>query len=129
MKATIKNPQENGKHYGGNKEMISAYNVVTISKGEIKSPVIVRCYMGKSSRASVVYASVWCNGKVWCAGHGSAGGYGYHKESAAVQAAFESAGFSFNHDFGGAGEYEMKDAMKAAARAIGFRGKLEVISS
>lgn len=49
--------------------------------------------MGRSRNASTVYASIWvhANGH-YLAGHGNAGGYGYHKESAAFQDAITSAG-------------------------------------
>ena len=47
-----------------NKETISTYNLVTHKKGVFKNPVTVRCYMGRSSQASVIYACLWVNDKL-----------------------------------------------------------------
>ena len=86
------------------KEMIARYLV--IDKETERKIVDCRVYMGRSSSASVVYAALWIsfdvkqcrdeNAKAWqhgyTTGNGKAGGYGYHKASAAVQDAIASAG-------------------------------------
>lgn len=94
MKAIIKSKEvSNGRNYGGEKEMISAYSIIGTIKGDLKKIVTVRSYMGRSRNASTVYCSIWVHGNgYYLAGHGSAGGYGYHKESAALQGAINSAG-------------------------------------
>jgi hypothetical protein len=145
MKAKISKPEVmNGKNYGGEKEMVSCYNVIAIDKGQIKTPITVRCYTGRSSSASTVYASIWASGKgVHVAGHGSAGGYGYHKESAAIQDAITSAGIELygspysgrsepedlkkRCSIGGVGSTAIESALFAIARALGYRGKLEIV--
>lgn len=53
-------------------------------------------------------------------GHGSASGGGYHKPSAAAEAAIECAGYQLEEDFGGCGEGAMHDALLAIARHNGF---------
>ena len=143
MKAKLKTPAENGRNYGGEKELINAYSVVAVYKGEIREAVSARAYMGRSSSASTVYASIWCcpakRGAEWCAGHGKAGGYGYHKESKAFEEAIKSAGIELRGDvygreesskvayIGGVGDSAMREAFFAIARAMGYRGKMELI--
>lgn len=53
-------------------------------------------------------------------GHGSAGGGGYHKPSAAASAAIASAGYKLENPFGGHGEGAMHDALIAIARFNGY---------
>lgn len=74
--------------------------------------------------ASVVYCSVWIrqpgHGSPSFAGHGSAGGYGYHKESAALEAAMHSAGIKLAKGFGGCGSSAERAAYHAIAKACGL---------
>jgi len=89
----IKPDQTNGYNYSRDKEMVSAYSVIGKINGELREVVTFRAYMGRSASASVVYGSLWVNaGEFHCSGKGSAGGYGYHKKSAALQDAITSAG-------------------------------------
>lgn len=75
------------------KETVNAWVALTNTKDGIKELVTVRWYMGRASSASVVYCCIWVHGKsFWVSGKGSAGGYGYHKSSAALQDAITSAG-------------------------------------
>lgn len=114
----------------------------------IVTPVDVRVYMGRGSSSSVVYCSVWARSRkgakltrvftegkkgekgqrlsmdpaqtIHVSGRGSAGGYGYHKESAAIEDAFGSAGFSFEGHFGGCGDGPAEHAVAAAAAFLGW---------
>ena len=132
IKATLPaNNVENGK-WAQNKEQISAYNVVAYVKGQFENPVTVRCWMGRSNNASTVYATIWThnrqnNGRYF-AGHGNAGGYGYHKESAAIASAISSAGISLDTDIGGVGDSAIDAALTAIARALGYR-KFTIVKS
>lgn len=117
MKAVFVKSCDNGKNIHGEKEVVSTYKIV--DKKTEREILICRVYTGRSSSSSTVYASVWAKIKEekvstkampsfmhknkWrpedppyfygnTAGHGSAGGYGYHKESAAIQDAITSAG-------------------------------------
>ena len=93
MKAKIVKPASNARNYAGAKELVGAYTVVGKINGETRPVVTARAYMGKSRNASTVYASLWVNaGELSTSGRGDAGGYGYHKESAAFQHAIKSAG-------------------------------------
>lgn len=82
-----------------------------------------RFYMGRSSSASAVDCSVWIHGKngEYRTGRGRATGYGYHKESAALEYALRAAGFEFFDSWGGSGEQAMNTALLIVARKIGFR--------
>lgn len=101
MRATFTKPGvTNGKHFDG-KELVAAYSVVGTIRGEQREIVTARCYMGHRKRSSVVYASLWVHGDGnanYCSGHGSAGGWGYHKESAAIGDAIASAGIELFGD-------------------------------
>lgn len=86
-------------------------------------PLLARFYMGRSSRSSVVYCNVWIrtrDGIRYFHGSGSASGYGYHKESAAFQAALDSAGVSLSANCDGCGTSAMRVAAEAVARACGY---------
>lgn len=54
-------------------------------------------------------------------GSGSAGGYGYHRPSAAVQEAATNAGFKFTRAFDGVGDSAVEEAVLAMAKALGHR--------
>ena len=124
MKATLGNAVNNAINYGYKKEMIRTYNVITDGLKEI---ITARCYMGRSASASTVYASIWINASdVHTSGKGKAGGYGYHKESAAIGAAIESAGITLDQSIEGVGNTAIEDALKAIAAALGFSDVLIV---
>ena len=124
MKATIGENVSNAINYKGEKELIKTFNVVNDALKEI---ITVRCYMGRSSSASTVCASIWINtSEVHTSGKGKAGGYGYHKESAAIAAAIESAGISLDTDISGVGDGAIKEALTAIANALGFERVLIV---
>ncbi len=121
MKATIGNKHENGKNYGDKKELISTWNVVVNSAEGLKNIATVRCYMGRSASASTVYASIWVHSTDHHnSGTGKAGGYGYHKQSAAIAEAIRSAGITLDKDIYGIGDSAIEDALEAIAQALGF---------
>ena len=124
MKATMGENVSNAVNYGVKKELIKTYNVITDTLKEI---VTVRCYMGRSANASMVYASIWVHGpEHFTSGTGKAGGYGYHKSSAAIGDAIKSAGIELSKDIEGLGDGAIDDALKAIARALGFSNVLIV---
>lgn len=63
------------------------------------------------------FACLWVSG-IDRRGSGSAGGYGYHRPSAAVAEAFSNAGFILDKDIGGAGESAVREAVLALAKAL-----------
>lgn len=100
FKAVFTEECNNAKNYNNDKEKVSHYLIV--DKKTECAIVDCRVYMGRSSSASTVYASVWIRTREdkkpasWqyagTSGTGSASGYGYHKESAAVAHALDGAG-------------------------------------
>lgn len=126
MKATCTEPTHNATWYPG-KELVNSWTASVISKGNIVSPVRAICCMGKSANSSVVYASIWIHGKkIETSGKGNVGGYGYHKESAAIQEALDSAGVKLSEDIDGRGDAAIRHALEACVRMAGYRGKVAV---
>ena len=118
MKATINELAANGKNYGHKKELIQTFNVITDTLKEI---ITARCYMGRSASASVVYASIWITAPDYHgSGTGKAGGYGYHKPSAAIGDAIASAGIELSKDVHGVGNGAIHDALGAIAETMGY---------
>lgn len=126
--------QNKAKNYSNDKEVIGKF--VIIDKTTERTIVDCRLYMGRSKNSSTVYASIWVNikdlklPKDWAygftSGSGSAGGYGYHKQSAAVQDALTSAGIElYDKDkkqqfIHGVGDGAIRDALLAVAYAAGY---------
>ena len=135
IKASIVKKESNARR-PDNKELVSAYSlVVRLPSGDMREVITVRCYMGRSASASVVYAVLWvrCANGHWTSGSGHAGGYGYHRESAAIADAISSAGVTLqdlendrkDHWFalGGTGTSYYPQVFEAIARAAGYRGR------
>jgi len=138
MKAILpKTDVSNGRNRSHEKELVSYWKVTAYRKGEFSEPIDCRCWMGRSNSASVVYCSIWIRddkNQRWYSGNGQAGGYGYHKESAAIQAALTSAGVELRGDvygrddkckevahIDGVGDTAIREALEAIAKALGFR--------
>lgn len=125
--ATLKDENtRNGKNLSRDKELVYAASLIVRTNKGLEEAVTVRAWMGRSSTASRVYATVWAGRKV--SGHGQAGGYGYHKQSAAIADAVKSAGFTLYDgiltrapfDFGGTGESHYEEVFKAIAVCMGY---------
>ena len=68
---------------------------------------------------STAYCALWINGAdKWGRGNGKAGGYGYHKSSAALGEAIRDAGIKLSQSINGHGDEAMKYACEAIARAL-----------
>ena len=121
---------QHGKNLGGEKELVSAYSLIVNTKTGPREIVTARFYMGRSNSASLVHCSVWISGPgFYTSGHGTAGGGGYDKQSAAFASALSDANVElFGPDkkrayIGGVGESAIREALDAIARAMGFNGK------
>lgn len=107
---------------GNEKELISLISVIAEKDGKIAEIIDARCYMGKSSNASVVYSSVWVHScEYYTSGRGKAGGYGYCKQSAAISEALHNAGIRLDHDLSGRGMSAAIEACEAIAIALGYK--------
>lgn len=107
---------KNGLAYG--------FKAVTLRKGELEELVEVRVAFTKSGTC---YAVAWLyQPPEYCpdgagmrgSGSGSAGGYGYHKGSAAVAQALHRAGVTLDEGISGRGWEATKEAILATARAL-----------
>lgn len=145
MKAKLTKQVHNAKNLNGDKEVIDTKTLVAVKGGKIFTPVVARWYKGRSPHASTVYCSVWIDATDFhTSGYGWAGGCGYHKKSAAFADALNSAGVELYGSpyagvvetakerltrvhIGGCGDASVDAALKAIARALGFRGQMEIV--
>lgn len=86
--------------------------------GAIHAPIDARFYgTGKTNSAAL-----WIHREgIHASGSGIAGGYGYHRPSAALQKAIENAGFTLSEEIAGVGESAMREALLAIASEIGIK--------
>jgi hypothetical protein len=86
-----------------------------------RSPIVARIY-GTGSRN---YCCLWVNNEpIHTSGSDYAGGYGYHRSSAALQGAIDNAGFTLDKRIDGVGDSAMEEAMLAIAECIGIKNPL-----
>lgn len=110
--------RKEGKYY------FDSYTIIvdgTDYKGEPtkKTPVELRLY-GTGNKN---YACLWINdtkSNTHISGSGSAGGYGYHRPSAAAWEAINNAGIELSEDIAGRGDGAIESAVKAIAEALGY---------
>lgn len=124
QRVTSYSPQYNGKMLDRN--LIREMHVVVPSdrsgvnrygeRGGMRDAITVRIH-GTSAMNRV---SVWVHGDGGCAGHGTAGGYGYHRVSAAMQEALTSAGIKLAVPIDSVGDQAMEDALLAIAAHLGY---------
>lgn len=101
----------------------------------MKAIITARIYAVPSrTYGTTLYACVWINSPTrknkqsfYLTGGGKAGGCGYHKASAAFEAAFNDAGITFDEGVSGVGENAMREALAAVAVAMGYkRGRYHI---
>jgi len=95
--------------------------IVTDTGGEtIKTPVELRLYgTGRTNTAAI-----WVNdhnNNIHTSGTGRAGGYGYHRPSAAAAEAIKNAGFELDKDINGVGNGAIRMAVQSIAEALGYK--------
>lgn len=101
------------------KEIVRAYSAVAMAdKNELKEVLTVQWYQGRSRSASQIYCNLWIRHGDFASGSGQAGGYGYDKQSAALDDAIESAGVKLSRSISGTGE--SRQACEAIVKAMGF---------
>lgn len=131
MNATIHGGgHDNAKNLSRGKELIRAASVVVLAEApstilgqEIRELVVARWYKGRSAGASRIYCSVWIRSHGehrMRTGHGWASGGGYHKASAALDSALESAGITLSEAIAGRGDGAVRDGLIAVAEAYGY---------
>lgn len=90
------------------------------------SKIVVDCRIYDSG-GSKITACIWVNPKS-LSGSGYAGGYGYHKESAAVADAIRNASIDLSEDISGVGNSAIERAMISIAKMAGFPNAILVVS-
>lgn len=102
------------------KEMTRAWSLIVV--GDDFNPrelAAVRCFKSRgASGASPVSCQIYFYGDDYRSGTGKASGCGYHKASAAFQAALESAGIVCDEE--PSGDRGIDSALQALARACGY---------
>jgi hypothetical protein len=98
------------------------YKVLIIEGNEIVEIINCRIY----GTASTNYCCLWLFGGTNIHASGSAGGYGYHRPSAAAQEAIYNTGFELYTDedkptdINGMGDNSIQTALTAIAREMGY---------
>ena len=113
MKIESFNPKQgiNAKAHRKEKHFDESYMVVDMATGNVK--IDLRLYSTQSTN----YACVWFGNGDIANGSGKAGGWGYNRTSAAVWAAFNSAGVQIS-DLNGTGK--IVEALELVAKELGL---------
>lgn len=99
------------------------YTAVCFNSTNAYDAVTLRIYATESR----TYCCIWvhgncswdgCTGEYWRNGSGYAGGYGYHRASAAVSEAIQNAGITLDEEIAGRGDYAIEEAVKSIAVAM-----------
>ena len=115
MKAILKNLKS--AEIGAKRDKISHnfYKEIAVIHPAHGCVARFRFYMG----SSVCHCITWFgSGENYGSGYGSAGGYGYCKESAAMESAINHAGVEMSRHWGGQGDSAMREAAEALGKAL-----------
>jgi hypothetical protein len=113
-----------GKHRKEN-NFLESYSIIVKGKThqgkqELQEIASLRIY----GTNAMNYACLWINDRgnnTYCNGSGSAGGYGYHRPSAAAAEALKTAGIKLSEDIDGRGDSAIIDALTAIAKKQGYK--------
>lgn len=95
-----------------------SYSIIDLNNGQ--EVAVIRLY--NSATGSRNYACLWVLKEGHHAtGSGQAGGYGYHRTSAAAQLAFKTAGIVFGQPIDGGGDWAIREAMRCLAGHLGIK--------
>lgn len=106
------------------KHFYTGYKVVTIVNDEMIELIDARLGATENCHYAVIWLNCFysnedfaCENGRAC-GAGKAGGWGYHRESAALESAFRRAGMKFDIGCGGQGETMMRDCLMCAGEYL-----------
>jgi hypothetical protein len=126
MKVDVSGLKEHDKISSYRKEKGFYRQIAMVDSRDGSVIVTARFYWPGRDGGGTCYACVWISGdSVWGRGGGKAGGYGYHKESAALEEALGRAGVKLSEGIGGRGDQAMFTALESLARAM-IKGKRKV---
>jgi len=119
----------NPRHRKENACYLEVRQIVTIDQDEqtaqhrLHVPVELRLYgTGRTNSACLWINHHGAHGTAYRASSGRAGGYGYHRTSAAAQEAIENAGITLAKRIDGVGDNAIDEALVAIAEALGITG-------
>lgn len=99
------------------------YTALILTKEGMREAVTLRVY----GTQAMNYVCLWFNnGDQWASGTGSAGGYGYHRPSAAAAEALKKAGVELSERIHGQGDEVIREAVKALAKKLYPRRKVYI---
>lgn len=114
------NPQEGiqARKHRREKNFQEEFSVIAWNGEKFQSVITLRVYGTQAKN----YACLWVsNGGVYANGSGSAGGYGYHRPSAAVEEAMERAGIRLEKHIGGVGDTAIIGGLNAICEYLGIK--------
>jgi hypothetical protein len=86
-----------------------------------RAPIVARMY-GTGNRN---FCCIWINyDGLHVNASGYAGGYGYHRPSAAMEDAIRNSGFTLDQAIGGVGQSAMEEALLTIAECIGIKNPI-----
>lgn len=108
----------NVKSHRKEKYFTDEYAVINLDEDNeySRSLFIVRFYHTQSAS----YCCVWSYKNKPFNGSGKAGGYGYHRESQALENALKSCGIDFNESIGGKGYSQYESIFTLIANKLGY---------
>jgi len=100
------------------KNAFYSYSLIDLDRGS--ESAVIRLYY--STTGAVNYACLWVHRgePFYASGSGKAGGYGYHRPSAAAHYAFKAAGIQLAEPIDGRGDEAIRDAMRALGEYLGI---------
>lgn len=113
-------------HRKENKCYFDSYSAIVIrpdyeGKPSVHTPVEIRLYGTGNTNSAAIWVHDGSNSGITTSGTGCAGGYGYHRPSAAASEAIRNAGFELSEAIGGRGDNAIESAVKAIAEALGYK--------
>lgn len=122
LTARISDSVEKAKNLDGTKERVSTLIGIGIENGRIVFFSEARIWASRRGpQDHDVHCGVWLHHiGIYQSGHGSAGGSGYHRYSAAMDSALRNAGVHLSEDIDSRGDAAMEAAMVAVGVALGI---------
>lgn len=95
------------------------------NKDELREIADLRIY----GTQAMNYCCLWVHDRkngIYASGSGSAGGYGYHRPSAAAAEAIEKAGIELSQEIDGRGDSAIEQALNALAKHLNYKTYLVI---
>jgi len=123
----VRSQRKEGKCFFSTMSIISMADKPSIH-GRVWPVIEARLYGTGNANTCCLWVSGAGENKVSTQGSGRAGGYGYHRPSAALAQAISNAGFTLSRDIAGVGDDAMQEALLAMAKALKIKKPAVVLS-